>query len=152
MTTDLHLLIEQLHALNDPALPKESRLNNMIAALYWSDDQISWAGIYKTDPTNGNAWLSSFQGKPACMLIQAHHGVIGSCLDQKKTMVVSNVHEFPGHIACDAASKSEIVIPLYNKETMTAVLDLDSDVYAHFDHWSTEDIESIQHLFENVMD
>lgn len=152
MSADLHLLIEQLHALNDPGVPKESRLNNMIAALYWSDPNISWAGIYKADSDSGTTWLSSFQGKPACMMIPAHHGVIGACLDQKKTMVVSNVHEFPGHIACDSASKSEIVLPLYMDGQIHAVLDLDSDVFSHFDHWSVDFTKALQSEFESVLD
>lgn len=143
-------LIQALSALNDPAYFRISRLCNMLAALYESDEHISWAGIYYLNPETGTYYLGPFQGKPACMEIQPGKGVIGECHRKKQPVCVSNVLEFPGHIACDAASRSELVIPLFSQGEVKAVLDLDADVFSHFDDVKEEIILQLQQLFTDA--
>lgn len=126
------LLFEQIQALDDPSLCRISRLANAIAAIYCSDQAISWAGLYYIRP-DGQAELGPFQGKPACMHIDPGKGVIGTCVLAGRPVLVEDVHAFPGHIACDSASQSEIVLPIFDqKGKLSAVLDLDSDIPAHF--------------------
>lgn len=126
------LLVEQLAMLNDSASAPISRLSNMLAAIYWSDPAISWAGIYYIDD-QGNALLGPFQGKPACMTISPGKGVIQSAVEKRASLLVDDVCSFPGHIACDPASRSEVVLPLFDRSgNLKAVLDIDSDQPAHF--------------------
>lgn len=135
------LLLSQIQALNDPSVLPISRLSNMIAAIYWSDPGINWAGIYYVDHTQ-QAVLGPFQGKPACTIIHSGKGVIGACIAKKGSLAVEDVLSFPGHIACDAGSRSELVIPLFTKEgQLGAVLDLDSSKPAFF---SQEDVSLLQ--------
>lgn len=108
----MKLLLQQLQTVFEGDTAPLSRLNNMIAAIYWSDENINWSGLYWI-MHDGTADLGSFQGKPACVRIAPHHGVIGHCVDTRKITVVNNVHEFPGHIACDGDTRSELVLPLF---------------------------------------
>lgn len=126
-----------------------SRLANMTAALYQSDPHISWAGFYTID-AHDDAWLSIFQGKPACMKIPAGKGVIGHTVKIKHWTCVSDVAVFPGHVACDPDSRSELVIPLYKEGLLFAVLDLDADITGRFDGWPTEFIAGLQKLFSRT--
>lgn len=128
-----------------------SRLCSMIAALYWSDERISWAGIYYLDSRTGSAWLGPFQGFAACMTIAPGAGVIQASIREQRPLVVDNVLTFEGHIACDARSRSEMVIPLGPQNRPLAVLDLDSDEFDHFSTWSKEEIQRLQELFTEVL-
>ena len=92
---------------------------------------VNWAGFYRN--IHDKLILGPFQGKPACNPILFGKGVCGTCAITKKVQCVQNVHEFPGHIACDADSKSEIVLPIIEKDTLLGVLDIDSDRYGNFD-------------------
>lgn len=154
------LLFEQLSAFADDSAPASARLSNMLACLYWSDPQISWAGLYRTEPVqssdsridpSASAVLDCFQGKPACMVIAPHKAVIGAAIDQKAPVCVDDVHTFPGHIACDPSSRSELAIPLFHNEAVIAVLDLDSDVFSHFHDLSQAGIQRLGRLFEDVL-
>lgn len=144
------MILQTLQDFAKDSQPAMSRLCNMLSALYWMEEGVSWSGLYFSNP-DGSFYLGPFQGKPACMIIEAHNGIIGSCADQQQTLIVDDVHAFAGHIACDPASKSEVVIPLLDQEKLIAVLDLDSDQPAYFHDWSPEQTENLQQLFENVL-
>ncbi|MEY8308873.1 GAF domain-containing protein [Erysipelotrichaceae bacterium 51-3] len=144
-------LCSQLQSFYDPALPANSILVNQIAALFHADPHITWAGIYLLNPLTGDCYIDAFQGLPACMKIPAHQGVIGAALDANAPMIVSDVHSFPGHIACDARSKSELVIPLKPSNILMGVLDLDSDVQGFFDPLDPDLIEELGEIFSRTL-
>src|SRR5882762_2599480 len=104
---------------------------NFAALMFHSLPDLNWAGFYFVKA--GELVLGPFQGKPACMRIAFGRGVCGTAATKGVTTIVPNVHEFPGHIACDMESKSEIVIPLMKNEHFIGVLDLDSPMLARFD-------------------
>jgi GAF domain-containing protein len=114
---------------------------NTAALLWHSLSDLNWAGFYRLD---GNELvLGPFQGKPACVRIQVGKGVCGTAAITGKTVVVPNVHEFPGHIACDAASRSEIVVPLIKNRDLLGVLDLDSPKLNRFDAEDKRGLEKL---------
>jgi len=114
---------------------------NCAALLYHTLPEINWAGFYFL---NGNDLvLGPFQGKPACVRIAMGKGVCGTAAQRKKTIIVPDVHEFPGHIACDAASNSEIVIPLLAGSRLLGVLDLDSPQLERFTPVDEQGLEAI---------
>jgi L-methionine (R)-S-oxide reductase len=104
---------------------------NMCALLYQVLPDLNWAGFYFLQ--GGELVLGPFQGKVACVRIALDRGVCGTAAASRETLVVPDVHEFPGHIACDAASRSEIVVPLIKRGRLLGVLDLDSPLLARFD-------------------
>ena len=106
-------------------------LANVSSLLYMTLDNVSWVGFYLLK--NGVLELGPFQGKPACMSIPIGKGVCGKAVAKNETMLVKNVHEFPGHIACDPDSKSELVIPLRKNGNVVGVLDIDSASFGRFD-------------------
>lgn len=108
-----------------------ANLSNAAALLYQYLPDINWAGFYLWK--NNELVLGPFQGKVACMHIPYGKGVCGTCIKELKTQRVENVHEFPGHIACDSASNSEIVIPMIVKDQIIGVLDIDSPIFSRFD-------------------
>ena len=97
---------------------------NFAALVYHGLEDLNWAGFYRF--TGGGLVVGAFQGKPACVRIALGRGVCGTAAEQRRTVLVEDVHAFPGHIACDAASRSEIVVPLLDGERLLGVLDLDS--------------------------
>lgn len=107
-----------------------SNLSNASALLYECMDQLNWAGFYLMD--DGELKLGPFQGKVACTNIKTGRGVCGTAVKEDATMLVANVHEFPGHIACDGASNSEIVIPIHKDGAIFGVLDIDSPILNRF--------------------
>lgn len=120
-------------------------LANLSALLWESLDRINWAGFYLA--TDHDLLLGPFQGKPACIHIPFGKGVCGTAVAQQRTLVVPNVHEFPGHIACDSASRSEIVIPLINDAgKVLGVLDIDSPFPGRFTAADAEILEQLAHL------
>lgn len=143
------LLAEQLTALTDGETHVIPNLANCSALLFHALKDINWAGFYlvETNETTGKEYLllGPFQGKTACIRIPSGRGVCGTALAEDKIQLVKNVHEFPGHIACDSASNSEIVLPVHKNGKVTAVLDIDSPVAARFDE---EDQEGLQRLVE----
>ena len=132
--TDYQLLREQLISLTAGVPHLTANLANASALLWQELDGINWAGFYLAE---GNLLvLGPFQGKPACIEIPFGKGVCGSAAKGDSTIVVDDVHTFPGHIACDGASNSEIVIPLHAGGKVIGVLDIDSPLFSRF---SSED-------------
>lgn len=105
-------------------------LSNAAALLFINLKQINWAGFYLN--RGGELILGPFQGKPACVRIAMGSGVCGTAAETRKTLLVSDVHQFPGHIACDEASQSEIVIPIIYDGRLIGVLDIDSPIRERF--------------------
>jgi GAF domain-containing protein len=118
-----------------------ANLANTTALLHLRLPRLNWVGFYLW--RGGELVLGPFQGKPACIRIKRGKGFCGSAAARRETLVVANVHEFPGHIACDAASASEIVLPLQLAGRQFGVLDLDAPVKARFDHADREALEAI---------
>ena len=113
-----------------------------LAALIWQFlPQLNWAGFYRT--VDGNLVLGPFQGKPACIRIAAGQGVCGAALASGETQLVPDVHAFPGHIACDAASRSELVVPVWRDGQVIALIDLDSPEPARFDAADAAGVEAL---------
>ena len=106
-------------------------LSNMAALIFYSLPEVSWAGFYLLK--DGKLVLGPFQGKIACTEIQIGKGVCGTTAQKKETIIVKDVHKFPGHIACDSESNSEIVVPIFNNGELYGVLDLDSKKLERFD-------------------
>lgn len=148
--TELYsLLAEQLTALTDGETHAIPNLANCAALLFYALKDINWAGFYltETDKTSGKEYLllGPFQGKTACIRIPSGRGVCGTALATGEIQLVKNVHEFPGHIACDSASNSEIVLPIRKNGDIVGVLDIDSPVLSRFDE---EDKKGLQKLVE----
>jgi len=133
--TDKNTLYPEIHRALQAVLTGESdriaNLGNAAALLFWSLPAVNWAGFYLLK--DRELVLGPFQGKIACIRIKLGQGVCGSAAEQRQTLVVPNVHKFPGHIACDSASNSEIVVPLIKNEALIGVLDIDSPEFARFD-------------------
>jgi len=121
--------------------------SNMAALLFWSLRDLNWAGFYLVEPERGDLLLGPFQGKPACVRIPIGRGVCGAAAERRATVVVPDVHAFPGHIACDSASNSEIVVPIIRGGTLLGVLDLDSPVHARFDDADARGLEALVRIF-----
>jgi GAF domain-containing protein len=118
---------------------------NASALLYHSLPDVSWVGFYINQ--GEELVLGPFQGKPACMRIPFGRGVCGTAVSERKTIVVPDVDEFTGHIACDSASRSEIVVPLLNWGKVLGVLDVDSTRLNRFDEEDAEGLESVVSVF-----
>ena len=130
MKTDYDLLCRMLQAFLDEEDWFLPVLSNASALLMEMLEQINWAGFYLVH--DGNLVLGPFQGKPACVTIAPGKGVCGTALVSGQTQRVEDVHLFPGHIACDSASNSEIVIPLSDQDAVIGVLDIDSPLKGRF--------------------
>ena len=124
-------LATQLQALLSGEHDLVANAANMAALLFWSLPDLNWAGFYRM--VEGELVLGPFQGKPACIRIPMGRGVCGTAAATRQTQLVEDVHAFPGHIACDAASASEVVVPIIAEGDLIGVLDLDSPLPARFD-------------------
>ncbi len=114
--------------------PWETKLSSLIALLREENARISWIGAYlERPPGSGVLWVDAYQGKVACLEIPIGKGVCGTAFARGEVLAVPDVHQFPGHIACDAAARSEIVFPLHRGTELVGVLDLDSHELAAFD-------------------
>ncbi len=129
--TELSLLAETVRAISEGVTDEVADLANFSAVIFGTLDRVNWAGFYRLLP-DGALLLGPFQGRPACIRLDAGKGVCGAAVVRGETVVVDDVHAFPGHIACDSASRSEIVIPLSRKDVLWGVLDIDSPVEARF--------------------
>jgi GAF domain-containing protein len=118
---------------------------NFSALLFNSLPNVNWAGFYFL--RGEELVLGPFQGNPACVRIPMGKGVCGVAAQQCETIIVPNVHEFPGHIACDVASNSEIVVPLFDGERLLGVLDLDSPLIGRFDDQDAEGLNELVTVF-----
>lgn len=134
------LLIKQLRALLEGEPNKIANLSNASALLNQFLKRINWVGFYLLDD-NGELVLGPFQGLPACVRIPLGKGVCGKAAQTQETVLVADVHQFPGHIACDAASQSEIVVPMIKDGKLLGVLDIDSPETNRFDEVDQEKLE-----------
>lgn len=121
----------RLAALIDGVRDREPNLANAAALIYHSLPDVSWAGFYLMK--DGRLLLSSFQGKPACVEISVGKGVCGTVAKARTALAVPDVHLFEGHIACDSASNSEAVVPIFSGDRLVGVIDLDSELLNRFD-------------------
>ena len=129
---DYDLILKEASALSEAERHMIPLLSNLSALLHENLHHINWVGYYPVT-VSGNLVVGPFQGKPACMHIPKGHGVCGTALARGETICVRNVHTFPGHIACDAASISEIVVPIHGADGgVKAVLDIDSPIEGRF--------------------
>ncbi len=147
--TDYNLLAAQLRALTEDVPYLVTNLANASALLYSSLDGINWAGFYLMK--DGALILGPFQGKTACTEIAVGRGVCGTAVQENRTLLVPDVHKFPGHIACDSASNSEIVIPLHCHGEVIGVLDIDSPVLGRFDEKDRAGLETFSAVLEELL-
>ena len=146
---DYNALCASLRALIGGVPHKIANLANASALIWGALDKINWAGFYLME--NGKLVLGPFQGKPACIEIAVGRGVCGTAVEQKCTLVVPNVHNFPGHIACDGASNSEIVIPLISGGVVVGVLDIDSPVFDRFSDDDKRGLEQVAAIISEII-
>lgn len=148
-TEKYKVLAEQINALVYGEKNLVANLSNIMSALKFGMD-FFWVGIYKVE---GNQLvLGPFQGPVACTRINFGKGVCGTCWEKNQTIIIDNVDEFPGHIACSSESKSEIVLPIRNKEGEVAfVLDIDSNLTADFDLEDKTGLEEIVSIIEALI-
>ncbi|HYK73687.1 MAG TPA: GAF domain-containing protein [Pseudoneobacillus sp.] len=133
------LVKKQLKALIEDEKNQIANLSNASALLNQFLDRINWVGFYLMD--DKELVLGPFQGLPACVRIPVGKGVCGTAIAKRETILVEDVHQFPGHIACDAASQSEIVIPLIKNGDILGVLDIDSPEKSRFDEEDKQNLE-----------
>lgn len=146
--TDYKKLCADLSALIEGVPHKISNLANASALLFNRLDNINWAGFYLIE--DNILVLGPFQGKPACIEISIGKGVCGTSVAEKRTVLVYDVHNFPGHIACDCASNSEIVIPLCDKTgNIIGVLDIDSPIVNRFSEEDKLGLERFAKIIED---
>jgi GAF domain-containing protein len=138
-------LAQQLAALIDGERDLVANCANMAALIYHGLSELNWAGFYFA--RQGELVLGPFQGKPACIRIAWGEGVCGAAAARGSAIVVPDVHEFPGHIACDPESRSELVVPLVDDGRVLGVLDLDSPVAGRFDDEDRSGCECLVALF-----
>ena len=139
-------LIMQVDALTAGVPHLVANLANVSAVIWQEMERINWAGFYLME--GGSLVLGPFQGKPACIEIPVGKGVCGTAVAERKTQLVEDVHQFPGHIACDCASNSEIVVPMYKNGEVFGVLDIDSPYYARFTAEDQAGMEELVRVLE----
>ncbi len=138
-------LASQLRSLFEGERDFIANAANLSSLLFYSLPDVNWAGLYflKDD----QLVLGPFQGKPACVRLAMGSGVCGTAAQQRQTIIVDNVHQFPGHIACDSASNSEIVVPIVNNGLLIGVVDLDSPSFARFDDEDAQGLNELIGIF-----
>ena len=153
----------QMQGLFEDCPHLTANLANASALLNQAMRDINWVGFYLMEEFDGD-WsaegksggkkeqlvLGPFQGKPACVEIKIGKGVCGTAVAKDEIMLVKNVHEFPGHIACDGASNSEIVLPIHVSGSVIGVLDIDSPLLARFDEEDRDGLEKIVQVIEKM--
>ncbi len=144
--TDYQMLNQQLTALIHGVPHRTANLANAAALLYNTLPDLNWAGFYLME--NGVLVLGPFQGKPACIEIWVGRGVCGAAVAEDRTQLVYDVHQFPGHIACDSASNSEIVVPIHAGGRTVGVLDMDSPLVGRFTDVDRTGLEEFVHILE----
>ena len=149
METNYSILAAQLKELAEIDRNAVSIMANASALLMQTMEQVNWAGFYLVK--DGMLKVGPFQGRPACVLIGRGKGVCGTAWEKEETLVVEDVHAFPGHIACDIASRSEIVIPIRSDGKIAAVLDIDSPVENRFSGVDRQGLEAFVRVMEEVI-
>ena len=159
---DYALLCSQTRALAEASKDCTAVLANASALLYDAMEGVNWAGFYLVKEEAGAASdhgtagealiVGPFQGRPACVRIEKGRGVCGTCWERGETQVIPDVHEFPGHIACDSASNSEIVIPMRTPEgRIFGVLDIDSTEFGRFSDEDAAGLTSFAEVLEEII-
>jgi GAF domain-containing protein len=143
-------LLDQARALLEGERDRTANAANLASLVFHTLPNLNWAGFYWL--TGGGLVLGPFQGKPACVRIAVGKGVCGTAARDRKTIVVPDVEKFPGHIACDTASRSEIVVPLMKDARLFGVLDLDSPDLARFDADDAVGLELLAREFVEATD
>ena len=144
------LMNAQLKALTEGERHPLPNMANAAALLWEHLPDVNWAGFYVME--KGGLMLGPFQGKTACIRIAVGKGVCGTAVAENATQLVKDVHQFPGHIACDSASNSEIVVPLRKNGTVVGVLDIDSPLFARFDEEDRAGLEEFAKILEDACD
>ena len=135
-------LHDQLVPLMQKTDDQDARMASIVAVLHHKMEYFFWTGFYSLK--NDDLIVKTYQGPLACQVLKKHTGVCWACIDQKKTIVVPDVHLFPGHIACDSRSRSEIAVPVRNqKGEITGVFDVDSETLNSFDDTDAKWLEQI---------
>ena len=147
--TNYSTVAAQLAALTEDIPYEVANLANASALLWQEMDGINWVGFYKM--TEGALVLGPFQGKPACIRIPVGRGVCGTAVAEDKIQLVYDVHQFPGHIACDSASNSEIVLPIHVKGEIWGVLDIDSPHIGRFTEADRDGLRKVVEVLESVL-
>ena len=140
---------QRLVALTDGIPYETANLANASALLWQHMEDINWVGFYKM--TDGILVLGPFQGKPACVKINVGKGVCGTAVAEDEVQLVYDVHDFPGHIACDSASNSEIVLPIHVNGKVWGVLDIDSPFVGRFTEEDRAGLEKIVAVLERIL-
>ena len=144
-----NFVAQRLVALTDGIPYETANLANASALLWQYLPEINWVGFYKM--TDGLLVLGPFQGKTACVKIQVGRGVCGTAVAEDKVQLVYDVHDFPGHIACDSASNSEIVLPIHVNGEVWGVLDIDSPYIGRFTEEDQKGLEKIVSILERIL-
>lgn len=143
-------LVAQMGSLLEGERDFIANAANVSSLLFHSLPDLNWAGFYLYK--EGELVLGPFQGEPACVRIAIGKGVCGTAAEIRQTVVVANVHEFPGHIACDGKSMSEIVVPLIRDQQLIGVLDLDSPLLSRFDEDDARGLNELAEIFVAMTD
>lgn len=147
--TNYSLISKEIEALTSDVSNLISNLSNVSALLSMELDNINWVGFYLLN--ENELVLGPFQGKPACVTIPIGKGVCGTAVSTDSLQLVKDVHDFPGHIACDSSSRSELVMPLHDKSgRVIAVLDIDSPAIGRFSDTDGDGILLLQPVLENI--
>ena len=149
MDINYKAIAQQVSALVEGVPYEVANLANVSALLWQELPRINWVGFYKM--TDGALVLGPFQGKPACIRIEVGKGVCGTAVAEDRTQLVYDVHQFPGHIACDCASNSEIVVPVRVNGEIWGVLDIDSPEIGRFTEADQVGLEEIVGILEQVL-
>ncbi len=147
--TDYEELADDLRAMTEEVPHLIANLSNISALLWDRLPDLNWAGFYIME--NGILVLGPFQGKPACVEIEPGKGVCGTAVLEDRTQLVPDVHQFSGHIACDSASNSEIVVPLHKDGKVWGVLDIDSPLYSRFLEEDRAGLEKAAEMIEKYV-
>ena len=147
--TNYDTVAAQAAALTEGIPYETANLANVSALLWQEMPDINWVGFYKM--MGGKLVLGPFQGKPACIEIPVGKGVCGTAVAEDAIQLVYDVHQFPGHIACDSASNSEIVLPIHVKDEIWGVLDIDSPYVGRFTEADREGLEKVVQVLERSL-
>ena len=147
--TDYTALAAQIAALTEGIPYEVANFANAAAAIWEAMEDINWAGFYKM--VDGALVLYPFQGKSACIRIPVGKGVCGTAVEQDAIQLVADVHQFPGHIACDSASNSEIVLPIHKDGAVWGVLDIDSPFFARFTEADAVGLQKVVAVLEKTI-
>lgn len=147
--TDYQLIVKQIESLAEESADRIPVMANASALLFYSMENVNWAGFYLVK--DGVLLLGPFQGKAACVKIAKGRGVCGTAWARDEILIVPDVHTFPGHIACDSASRSEIVLPVHSGGRVTAVLDIDSTIPGRFNEEDRDGLAALVSAIERIL-